>query len=320
MRAANDTPVTFDGFVELTFDLAKASGGDILTVPFLVSKTSMANSISGYNVIEQSVKSCFPSTVDNDIRNTVLVNAIRELFEKPTNGAAQDIIDIIHEEQHNELTSIKSPTWPVVLPPKRYSRISCRAHAQTFDTKTKVLFVLEENNTLPACLQFSKALFSIPKGTSFRMNIEVYNPSEHAITLNSRSVLGHVELVKSVTPVAVRLKNEPRFDEKENPPLNTTVKQNEQSEVKMASVNIDPTSKGFLNQFELTSLSVEQKHHVHRVLLEESDSFAQGDGDIGCATGLQLPINLSDSCPVQKTYNAILKPLYPKVNSIYKIY
>ena len=100
---------------------------------------------------------------------------------------------------------------------------------------------------------------------------------------------------------------------KKTPPLNTTAKQNERSEVKLASVNIDPVSKGFLNQFNLSSLSVEQKQNVHRVLLEESDSFAQGDGDIGCATGLQLPINLSDSCPVQKTYNAIPKPLYPEV-------
>ena len=56
LRAANDTPVPFDGFVELTFELAKVSGGDILTVPFLVSKISMANPIVGYNVIEQIVK------------------------------------------------------------------------------------------------------------------------------------------------------------------------------------------------------------------------------------------------------------------------
>ena len=111
----------------------------------------------------------------------------------------------------------------------------------------------------------------------------------------------------------MRLKNEPRFDEKENPPPNTTAKQTERIEVKIASVNIDPASKGFLNQFDLSSLSVEQKQNVHRVLLEESDSFAQGDGDIGCATGLRLPINLSDSCPVQTTYNAIPKPLYPEV-------
>ena len=241
------------------------------------------------------------------------MNAVRESFEQPTNGAAQDIINIIREEQHDELTSIKSSKWPVVLPPKRYSRISCRGHAHTFDAKTKVLFVPEENNTLPVCLQFSEALFFVPKGNSFRVNIGVYKPSEHAITLNSRSVLGHIELVNSVTPVAVRLKNEPRFDEKDSPPPNTTAKRNEGIEVKIVPVNIDSASKGFLNQFDLSSLSLEQKQNVHRVLLEESDSFAQGDGNIGCATGLQLPINLSDSCPVQKTYNAIPKPLYPEV-------
>ena len=94
----------------------------------------------------------------------------------------------------------------------------------------KVLIVPEENHTLPACLKYSEALFSVPKGNSYRANIEVYNPPEHAIISNSRSVLGHVELVKSVTPVAVKLKNESRFDEKGNPPPST--KRNEMNELK----------------------------------------------------------------------------------------
>ena len=52
LRAANNTPVPFDGFIELTFEFANVPEGDILTVPFLVSNTNMANPIIGYNVIE----------------------------------------------------------------------------------------------------------------------------------------------------------------------------------------------------------------------------------------------------------------------------
>jgi len=60
-------------------------------------------------------------------------------------------------------------------------------------------------------------------------------------------------------------------------------------------------------------LSAEQKQSLYNIPLEESDSFMQGDRAIGCATGVQLPINLSDDCPIQKTYNLILKPLHPEV-------
>ena len=49
------------------------------------------------------------------------------------------------------------------------------------------------------------------------------------------------------------------------------------------------------------------------MLMEESDSFAQNDDDIGCLGELQMRINLSDDTPVQKTYRPIAKPLYSEV-------
>ena len=313
LRAANNTPVPFVGFAELTFELSNVPVGDVLTVPFLVSNTSMTNPIIGYNVIEQIVKSCCMSTADNDARSTVIVTTIQESFEQPIKGVVQDIIDIICEEQDHELATIKSPKWAIVIPAKRYLKITCRGNAETCDAKTKVLFVPNESGTLPTGLELKETLFTLPKGYSFRINIEVYNSSEHAITLNGRSVLGHVELVKSVTPISVKLKNEPRLDSEETLPLNTKMKQNERIKVETAPLTISAENNEFLNQFDLSFLSAEQKQSVYKVLLEESDSFAQGDREIGCATGLQLPINLSDDCPVQKTYNSIPKPLYPEV-------
>ena len=84
-------------------------------------------------------------------------------------------------------------------------------------------------------------------------------------------------------------------------------------EAKTASSEIDNKNEVFLKQFDLSSLSPEQKQSVSKILLEEAESFAQGDGDIGCAEGLQLPIDLSDPTPVQQTYTSIPKPLYPEV-------
>ena len=69
----------------------------------------------------------------------------------------------------------------------------------------------------------------------------------------------------------------------------------------------------FLEYFDLSTLSMDQKQRAKLLLIEEADSFAKNDGDIGCAEGLQMPINLMDKTPVQKTYTSIPKPLYPEV-------
>ena len=290
LRAANNTPVPFDGFAEFTFELSNVPGGDVLAVPFLVSNTRMANPIIGYNVIEKIVKSCCMNTAENDARNTVIVTTIQESFEQPTKGVVQDIIDIICEEQDHDLATIKSPKWVIVIPAKRYSKITCRGNAETCDAKTKVLFVPNESGTLPTGLELKETLFTLPEGYSFRANIEVYNSSEHVIILNGKSVLGHVELVKSVTPISVKLKNEPRLDGKENPPMNTKMEQNERIKVETAPLHISAENNEFLNQFDLSFLSAEQKQSVYKVLLEESDSFAQGDREVGCATGLNYQL------------------------------
>ena len=51
------------------------------------------------------------------------------------------------------------------------------------------------------------------------------------------------------------------------------------------------------------------------MLIEEQDSFAKDDYDIGTIRDLKLEINLEDKIPVQKNYVAVPHPLYPKVKS-----
>ena len=60
-------------------------------------------------------------------------------------------------------------------------------------------------------------------------------------------------------------------------------------------------------------LAAEQKLIAQQMLREESYCFFQGDEDIGCCEELEMKINLTDNIPVQKSYNAIPKPLYPEV-------
>ena len=51
------------------------------------------------------------------------------------------------------------------------------------------------------------------------------------------------------------------------------------------------------------------------LLINEHDSFAKSDSDVGSICDLQLNIKLKDEISVQKNYVAIPKPLYPEVKS-----
>ena len=129
--------------------------------------------------------------------------------------------------------------------------------------------------------------------------------------------MGHLQLVKSVTPLEVKLKgntslNDPpsdtetitgsRVDEVE---ANVSNPQLECLDGKHAPPDFPPV--------DLEGLTLEQQEIVKRMLHEEAESFSKDDNDIGCIEDLKLKLNLSDQRPVQKTYNYILKPLFPEV-------
>ena len=88
----------------------------------------------------------------------------------------------------------------------------------------------------------------------------------------------------------------------------------EQSGLNKVEANAE-NKRDFLEQFDLCNLSAEQKELAAKVLIQERDAFSLSGDDIGCAEGLQLPIPLHNPTPVQKTYNAVPKPLYPEVKS-----
>uniref|UniRef100_H3AT57 Gypsy retrotransposon integrase-like protein 1 n=1 Tax=Latimeria chalumnae TaxID=7897 RepID=H3AT57_LATCH len=68
----------------------------------------------------------------------------------------------------------------------------------------------------------------------------------------------------------------------------------------------------------LQHLSEEQQKIVREMLREESSTFAKDESNIGCIETLRMDIKLTDNNPIQKTYNAIPRPLYNEVKSYIK--
>ena len=60
----------------------------------------------------------------------------------------------------------------------------------------------------------------------------------------------------------------------------------------------------FFDQFDLSTLNMDQKQKAKIMLVEEADFLAKDDGDIGCAEGLQMPNNLMDKHYITNTYTS----------------
>ena len=151
----------------------------------------------------------------------------------------------------------------------------------------------------------------LPKGRSFKIKVEIYNSTEHPITLFRCTTLGRVELAKSITPFEVRLQSEPRYHNEFKGQSCSGIKT--KIDVNQFFTDCKEGISDFLGQFALSALNMDQKQWTKIMLNEETDYFAKDDGDIGCAEGLQMPINLMNKTLVQKAYTSIPKTLYPEV-------
>ena len=139
------------------------------------------------------------------------------------------------------------------------------------------------------------------QGKSSQIELKVLNTTRHNIVLPKRTVLGRVQLVQSVTPVEVKFKEWSK----------DKLVQHENEKLQAATSEIP----AHLKSIDLEGLGEEQKQLALDLLIEEQESFAKNDDDIGVIPDLKLDINLTDKAPIQKNYVAVPKPLYPEVKT-----
>ena len=83
--------------------------------------------------------------------------------------------------------------------------VSCRANTGPVNKKMPVLFEPNESVQLPEGLEVNETLLNIKPGKTSMVQIAVYNGTDHDISLRSRTSLGVLQAVKSVTAADVRL-------------------------------------------------------------------------------------------------------------------
>ena len=157
---------------------------------------------------------------------------------------------------------------------------------------------------LPPGLEISESLLNLKRGNCSKIDLACQNTSAPDIELKGRTSIGLIHLIRSVLPVAVRLKeenNEIKIHSKQEPKNSAAV---------AAGHNDTDYNEALVPNVPLSeNLTAEQKDLVRKMLYEERDAFCKNDDDVGCAKDFEMKINLSDSTPVQKNYVGVPRPL-----------
>lgn len=173
-----------------------------------------------------------------------------------------------------------------------------------------LLLVPSKEPSLPEGVAIEEGLVTVPADRFAVVPVQIANTNNYAVTQDRRILLGHLQVVKSVLPMAPGQINRDNStdgkdqDNIDNSKRKETVSKSD-SEGQKPSHWEPPVS--------LDHLSGTQKEIVRQLLREECHAFAFDEDDIGCIPSLNLQITLHDTTPVKKTYVSVPKPLHQEV-------
>ena len=308
LKAANGTDLPYEGWVELTFNLVEDNVDHTVNVPFLVAKDSLDMPIVGFNVIEEITK-YFEGDASAGVHGS-LVDVLTSRLTVADRKKVEARVQLIKSEPVTELAVVKSRKQDTVIPRGQSIVVSCRAAVGPV-SKIPFLFELDPDQSWPSGLDIPETEVTVAGGSTCRVYIRVDNLTKHDITLKGRTILGHLQQVKSFTPLEVKLKDESSssIHVVESPAADMP----EPCADGGSDISYEEQPGSYIPDIDTGELTEEQRLVLRKMLLEEAESFSKTDDDVGRAEELQVDINFTDSVPVQRKYTAIPRPLYAEV-------
>ena len=237
--------------------------GQEVHVPFLVTVGHLEMPILGYNAIEELVK--MDSQDGESPSGFGILGSLKAAFVNGGESQLEALINLIQTPDDDYLCCIRTPKRDTVIPHGQAVKVLCRANTGPVLTKVPVLFEPDELSQWPTGLEIYETLKSVKKGSVSRVDIEVHNTSDHDITLPCRTLLGRLQLIKSVTPMEVKLASTADSKDSESQfadNLSTGIREG------------DTESDAATPEFDMTGLTMQQLEVVRKMLKEEAASFA----------------------------------------------
>ena len=306
LTAANGTRIAYSGWTEIEVRLISSKEKDpSVMVPFLVTNDSLEYPILGYNVIEELIKPI--NTFDIQSAH---INTVQASFQGFDEEVLLELVRLMQTARANELCTIKSPKKDLVIPAKKTCKVNCLANTGPVEETTLVLFEPDELTPWPDGLSVHETVTTVKQGSTSQVKIDVTNTTNHDIVVRKHTVLESLQLIKSITPVEVKLAEK---SSKEKERTVTATQSQVNAMVKGTRERDNTNDDQFLPEVDLSGLTERQRQVVANMLKEECHSFARNDEDIGYIKDLELEINLTTNEPVQKNYVSVPRPLYPEV-------
>ena len=307
LKAANGTALPYCGWTEIDFSLLGTNSDYGLKIPFLVRKVALDLPIVGYNVIEEITRKSAVKV--NQDEQTSFVDVLCCSLMDIERAEVEALVAFLQSERTCDLCNVKTTKRDIVIQPGQSVKVVCHVDVGPLEMRVPVLFKPNPECPWVVGLEVPEALTVVSRGA--RVSIQVNNPSNRAIVLKRRTVLGTLQMVRSISPMDV-IQSKNTNDNTEELKCGGT-----EVDVSVNSIGSEEKLRGNRNsdglpEVNLEGLTNKQKWKVQQMLKEEADSFSR-EGEIGNAKGLQMNIHLTDSVPVQNNYTATPRPLYPDV-------
>ena len=285
--AANNSEIQFEGVVLLKFGLK--DGEDKFEVPMLVSKSSIAEPILGYNVIEELVL----DGGDDDHK------LLHSCFHSVRTFKIEAFVALIQDQASSPdfLSEVKVPE-SLTVPAGHRRQVRCVVRDRC-DEDEQTVYFSPKLNMDDEDLEFLETVTTLRRGRTNHVFVEVMNKTNHDMVLNKGLVMGSIHSVSAVVPM---MKAYWDGGQVEKP---CTV---------FAEVNaVGEDKDDWVPPADLSHLDEEQEKKVREVLKEERDVFSRSDTDIGDIKDFHMKIHLQDDVPVKEAYRRIPRNLYSEV-------
>ncbi len=277
LKAANGTALPYCGWTEIDFSLLGTNSDYGLKIPFLVSKVALDLPIVGYNVIEEITRRSAVKV--NQDEQTSFVDVLCCSLMDIERAEVEALVAFLQSERTYDLCNVKTTKRDIVIQPGQSVKVVCHVDVGPLEMRVPVLF--EPNPECPWAvgLEVPETLTVVSRGA--RVSIQVNNPSNRAIVLKRRTVLGTLQMVRSINPMDVIQSKNTNDNTEElqcgGTEVDVSVNSIGSKEKLMGNRNSDG-----LPEVNLEGLTNKQKWKVQQMLKEEADSFSR-EGEIAMA-------------------------------------
>ena len=130
---------------------------------------------------------------------------IYKTFPQTESTKLDALVNFIQNSTSGAICKVRSGRKNVMVPKNSTIAVSCRANTGPVNQQTPVFFYSNQLAHLPEGLELYETLLYMKPGKTSRVQIAVYDGTDHDIVLNGSTALGVLQAVKSVTEADVRL-------------------------------------------------------------------------------------------------------------------